>query len=115
MKLVQSRLSTPNASLRDLHFWKTGAQRFVTPYQSVGARGVNNLSSALLLSLLPPNSPFFRLVLDKREKDKLRALDPTIETEVESSLAEIERAVAREIEVNNIRVGRHRECTPIPP
>tara|TARA_R100001463_G_scaffold48735_1_gene98102 strand:+ start:42 stop:1574 length:1533 start_codon:yes stop_codon:yes gene_type:complete len=84
---------------------KTGSQKFVTPYQSLGARGVNNLSSALLLSLLPPNSPFFRLVLDKREKDKLRAIDPKIQTEVESSLSEIERAVAREIEVNNIRVG----------
>ena len=84
---------------------KTGAKKFTTPYQSLGARGVNNLSSALLLSLLPPNSPFFRLVLDKREKDKLRAIDPSIQTEVESSLSEIERAVAREIEVNNIRVG----------
>ena len=84
---------------------KNGSQKFQTPYQSVGARGVSNLSSALLLSLLPPNSPFFRLVLDKREKDKLAAIDPKIQTEVESSLSEIERAVAREIEVNNIRVG----------
>ena len=31
------------------------------PFQSVGARGVNNLASKLLLLLLPPNSPFFRL------------------------------------------------------
>src|SRR5210317_2283211 len=35
-----------------------------TPYQSVGARGVNNLASKLLLLLLPPNQPFFRLSLD---------------------------------------------------
>lgn len=84
---------------------KNGATRYATPYQSTGARGVNNLSSALLLSLLPPNSPFFRLVLDKREKDKLAAIDPKIQSEVETSLSEIERAVAREIEVNNIRVG----------
>ena len=32
-----------------------------TPFQSVGARGVNNLSTQPLLLLLPPNSPFFRL------------------------------------------------------
>ena len=38
--------------------------KFSTPYQSAGARGVNNLASALLLSLLPPNSPFFRLTID---------------------------------------------------
>ena len=30
-----------------------------TPFQSVGARGVNNLASKLLLLLLPPNAPFF--------------------------------------------------------
>jgi len=37
---------------------------FPTPFQGMGARGVNNLSSKLLLALLPPNSPFFRLVVD---------------------------------------------------
>jgi len=81
------------------------ATKFPTPYQSIGARGVNNLSSALLLSLLPPNAPFFRLVIDEAEKKKMDAIDPKIKTEVEASLSDIERAVAREIEVNNIRVG----------
>ena len=79
--------------------------RFPTPFQSVGARGVNNLASALLLSLLPPNAPFFRLVLDEKEKRKLDELDPLIVTEIEKSLSNIERAVSREIELNNIRVS----------
>ena len=35
--------------------------RLETPFQGVGARGVNNLASKLLLALLPPNAPFFRL------------------------------------------------------
>ena len=35
--------------------------KIYNPFQSVGARGVNNLASKLLLLLLPPNSPFFRL------------------------------------------------------
>lgn len=81
------------------------AQKFPTPYQSTGARGVSNLASALLLSLLPPNAPFFRLVLDEAEKKKMDVIDPRIKSEVETSLSEIERAVAREIEVNNIRVA----------
>ena len=34
------------------------------PYQSLGARGVNNLSSKLLLALLPPSTSFFRLTMD---------------------------------------------------
>jgi len=83
----------------------SGTTKFPTPYQSVGARGVNNLASALLLSLLPPNAPFFRLVIDEREVQKMNEVDPRIKGEVESSLADIERAITREIEVNNIRVG----------
>lgn len=35
-----------------------------TPHQSVGSRGVNTMSSALLMALLPPNGPFFRLPVD---------------------------------------------------
>jgi len=81
------------------------ASKYPTPYQSVGARGVNNLSSALLLSLLPPNAPFFRLVLNEEEKKKLEQLGPQVNTEIEKSLSRIEHSVAREIEVNNIRVA----------
>ena len=46
---------------------QTGSTTYVTPFQGVGARGVNNLASKLLLALLPPNSPFFRVVIDKFE------------------------------------------------
>ena len=45
--------------------------QFKTPHQSVGARGVTNLSSALLLSLLPPNQPFMRLVIDEQSLQEL--------------------------------------------
>lgn len=34
-----------------------------TPYQSLGARGVNNLAAKLSNALIPPNMPFFRLSL----------------------------------------------------
>ncbi len=81
------------------------ATKFPTPYQSVGARGVNNLASALLLSLLPPNAPFFRLVLDEGEERKIEGIDPTILSEVEDSLSQIERAINKEIESGNMRVS----------
>src|SRR6056300_2031342 len=42
----------------------TSSSDLYNPFQSVGARGVNNLASKLLLLLLPPNQPFFRLSLD---------------------------------------------------
>lgn len=81
------------------------ATKFSTPYQSVGARGVNNLASALLLSLLPPNAPFFRLVMDEGEERKIESIDPKIRTEVEDSLSQIERSISKEIESSNMRVS----------
>ena len=83
----------------------TTDKRFPTPYQSVGARGVNNLASALLLSLLPPNSPFFRLVVDDAALRKLQGVDPRIKGEIERAMSERERLVMREIEVQAVRVG----------
>ena len=40
----------------------SGAQ-FNQPYQSLGARGVNNLASWLLVTLLPPDQPFGKLTI----------------------------------------------------
>ena len=72
-----------------------------TPFQSIGAEGVNNLSSKLLMTLLPPNAPFFRLVIDNSE---LEALISEKRSEAEESLAKIERMVMQEIEVRGLRV-----------
>jgi len=79
------------------------SQRLPTPYQAIGARGVNNLASALLLSLLPPNAPFFRFVLDSKAQMKLMALAPNAKSEVETSLSELERRIQKEIEGQGIR------------
>ena len=77
--------------------------RFPTPYQSIGARGVNNLASALLLSLLPPNAPFFRFILDSSASRKLQELSPNAKGEVETKLSELEGMINREIESLGIR------------
>lgn len=97
-----SRLTLPHLMTDD---GDQSAQRLPTPYQSVGARGVNNLASALLLSLLPPNAPFFRFVLDSKAQNKLAALSPNAKGEVETSLSEMERRVQKEIESLGIRSG----------
>lgn len=85
----------------------TSNTSYPTPFQGVGARGVNNLASKLLLALLPPNSPFFRLVIDKFEYEKASEgqVDPSLKTELEKALAEIERAVQSEVETSAVRVG----------
>ena len=42
----------------------TDASKIRTPYQSIGARGVNNLAAKLQMALFPPNQSFFRLTVD---------------------------------------------------
>tara|TARA_Y100000310_G_scaffold327712_1_gene394504 strand:- start:1361 stop:2983 length:1623 start_codon:yes stop_codon:yes gene_type:complete len=77
------------------------SSEITTPFQSIGAEGVNNLSSKLLMSLLPPNAPFFRLVVDNSE---LEAMLAEKRSEAEKGLAKIERLVMQEIEVRGLRV-----------
>jgi len=73
-----------------------------TPYQAIGARGVNNLASKLLMALLPPNSPFFRLTID--DFDILEVAGPEARGQVEEALARIERTGMSEIEALALRV-----------
>jgi len=75
-----------------------------TPYQGIGARGVNNLASKLLLSLFPPNSPFFRLMVDDFTLQKMTQAQG-MRAEVEKALNMIERSVQGEIETSAIRVS----------
>lgn len=78
--------------------------RFPTPYQSLGARGVNNLASKLLLALLPPSGSFFRFGLDPEVSG---AMDPDVRGDVEKRLSELEAALMRRIEGSNLRAMLH--------
>lgn len=73
-----------------------------TPYQSLGARGANNLASKLLLALFPPNSAFFRFVIDDASLVKL-AGDEELRAEVEKALAKLEQTLMMHIETSNLR------------
>lgn len=81
----------------------TGQSQLPTPYQSVGARGVNNLAVRILLALLPPNSPFFKMQLDDFTLSELSGRDD-VRGEFEEALASIERAVQGEVETSALRV-----------
>lgn len=72
-----------------------------TPYQSLGARGVNNLSSKLLLSLLPPGTAFFRMQIDPKVAAELRSANSL--EDVQARLAEYEQTVSRRVETLNYR------------
>ena len=81
-----------------------GSTKLYTPYQGIGARGLNNLASKLLLALLPPNQPFFRLSLDEFTIQKLTQ-QKGMQGEFEKAMGSIERVVMNEIEVNNFRTS----------
>lgn len=83
----------------------SGSTLYKTPYQSVGARGINNLASKLLMTLLPPNSPFFRLSIDDFDIEQLAGKDAR--GAVEEALSRIERAAMQEIEATAVRVPVH--------
>lgn len=74
-----------------------------TPYNSVGARGVNNLASKLLLALLPPSQPFFRLGLDTENQQKMDQADPDTKEQIDYGLSMMEQAMMRYIESISFR------------
>jgi len=94
-----AKLTIPTLLPPDGH---NGSTEYYTPYQGVGARGVNNLASKLLLSLLPPNTPFFRLMIDDFDLEKINATENR--GMVEEALSRIERATMGEIEAGAVRV-----------
>ena len=77
-------------------------QSFVTPWQSVGAKGVTTLSSKLMLGLLPPSTTFFKLQLDD---SKLGVEIPAeAKSELDLSFAKIERMIMESIAASTDRV-----------
>ena len=77
--------------------------KYPTPYQGLGARGVNNLAAKLLLALFPPNEPFFRLAVDDMALKKMFD-DPRIKGQLEKVFSSIERSVMRVIETGAMRI-----------
>lgn len=66
------------------------------PAQSLGSRGVNTLASKMILSLLPMNTPFFKLNVDALKLQMEGEGEK--KAEIEKGLGTIERAVLRDIE-----------------
>tara|TARA_R110002020_G_scaffold215623_2_gene422872 strand:+ start:374 stop:1939 length:1566 start_codon:yes stop_codon:yes gene_type:complete len=82
------------------------SSRLNTPFQGIGARGVNNLASKLLLALLPPNAPFFRLQVDTNKLQQEGAPEEVI-SEIDSALRKVEDSVMDEIAKERYRIAVH--------
>lgn len=88
----------------------TGQTRLPTPFQSVGARGVNNIASKLLLALFPPGSSFFKLSMDDFILDQLVTAagggtdGEDAKGKFEKGLAKIERGITSRMDTVGARV-----------
>jgi hypothetical protein len=80
-----------------------------TPFQSVGARGVNHLGSKLLMSLFPPNTPIFKMLMDEGIITELEQRAggeeeaKNLRTQFDKAFSKIERTVMSEIEASGDR------------
>lgn len=90
----------------------TSSTKYETPYQSIGARGVNNLTSKLMLALFPPNAPFFRLSLGDEVRTAMDD-DPSVLQEWESALSKIERQITQYMETHQMRVTMNEAMTQL--
>lgn len=78
--------------------------RLPTPWQSVGAKGVNVLSSKLMLSLFPINTSFFKLAINDAELMAIPELTPEVRSEIDLSLSKMEKIVMEQIAETSDRV-----------
>ena len=81
-----------------------GARSLITPWQSVGAKGVVTLAAKLMLSLLPPQTSFFKLQVDE---SKLGDYGPEIKSELDLVFAKVERTILESIAASDDRVAVH--------
>ena len=82
-----------------------GMKQLNTPWQSVGAKGVVALASKLSLSLVPPQTSFFKLQLDESQLGQ--EFPPEIKSELDLSFAKIERTILDAIAASDDRVVIH--------
>jgi hypothetical protein len=89
-----AKLTIPTLFQKDVT--SAGSMKIKDPEQSSGARGTNALASKMLLSLLPMNTPFFKLNTDVIDPE-LNS-DEELRNEVLKGLGMIERQALRDIE-----------------
>jgi len=82
----------------------TGPRNLITPWQSVGAKAVVTLSAKLMLSLLPPQTSFFKLQVDE---SKLGDFPAEVKSDLDLAFAKVERTILEQIAASDDRVTVH--------
>ena len=82
-------------------------QKLPTPWQSMGAKGVNVMASKLMLSLFPVNATFFKLQINDGKLSLDPSLSAAVKSEIDLSLSKMERVVMQTIAESQDRVILH--------
>lgn len=77
----------------------TGNTNYTTPYQSLGARGVNNLANKMILSLFPPATAFFKLGMNQLAQKS----SGVSEGDLQTAMYTVEKGIVNEMEVSQLR------------
>ena len=91
--------------IREDETYRKGQLKLITPWQSVGAKGVVTLASKLMLALLPPQTSFFKLQVN--DIGLPQDLGPEIRSELDLSFAKVERTIMESIAASSDRVIVH--------
>lgn len=90
----------------------TQARERPIPHNNLGAQGVNTLAAKMVLQLLPPSQPFFRLEIKPEALKEIESqtsgggnpgLAETIHNELQTNLVDLENRLVREVGRDNIR------------
>ena len=118
---LEEREEACNHTVPYLHYssdYETRNQeKKVLPWNGIGMKGVQNISSMLITGMLPATTTFFRFMIDEMEmaEDERRMLEggatpediATRKTELDLALARMERATLHSIETSNDRLAIH--------
>jgi len=99
-----SKLTLPYL-IRGHEDYSRGMKQLITPWQSVGAKGSVALAAKLSLSLLPPQTSFFKLQVDETQLGE--EFGPQVKSELDLSFAKIERTILEAIAASGDRVVVH--------
>jgi len=76
-------------------------QSYPNPYQSLGARGVNNLANKIILTLFPPATAFFKMGMNPITLKEMRKG----EGEISQALQILEKSIVSEMEISQLRAS----------
>lgn len=79
-----------------------GSTQFSTPEQSLGARGVNNVSAKLLMALFPPNAPYLKMEVDDLTAQEMTGQEG-VKDEIDRAFAQFVRRIMTDFEGRALR------------